>query len=130
MPPIPDDLPQEASASPALDRARRAAEALHARSGDAVDIARLADALAISRRQLERDFRRSFGQGLAAFARRLREQRAAWLVVNSCEAFAQVALEAGYADQAQFSRAVRRACGCTPGALRQARAGAAATETS
>ena len=88
------------------------------------------DALAhqhrVSRRQLERDFRRWLGVAPGTYARLARFQRAAGAIADGMP-LAHVAAEQGYADQAHMTRTFGEIAGVTPRDLRE-RARAAATE--
>ena len=67
---------------------------------------------------LARVFRRKFGESVAAYARRLRVQRACRLMSEPGRGLAEVALEAGFADQSHLTRDFRRVAGTTPARLR------------
>ena len=67
---------------------------------------------------LARVFRRKFGESVAAYARRLRVQRACRLLSEPGRGLAEVALEAGFADQSHLTRDFRRVTGTTPARLR------------
>jgi AraC-like DNA-binding protein len=84
---------------------------------DPIDVTILACEMHVSRRQLERDFRRWVGVGLVEYARRRRFDLAAH-ALSGDRSIVQVALDHGYADQAHFTRVARRFAGCTPGVLR------------
>jgi AraC-like DNA-binding protein len=82
-------------------------------------IEQLSECIGISGRQLHRRFSTTVGYGPKMFQSVLRFQRVLYLshegqaVVN----FADLAAEAGYADQAHMTREVRRFGGCAPKAL-------------
>lgn len=90
----------------ALPAASTAAELL-ARGRTVAEVART---LALSERQLHRHCRDAFGYGPKTLARVLRMQRALRLARQDTP-LAQVAAEAGYADQAHLSREVRALAG-------------------
>jgi AraC-like DNA-binding protein len=78
----------------------------------------LSRSLGISERQLQRRFRAAVGYGPKTFQRVLRLQRLlALAAVPHAGSAAELALDAGYADQAHMSREVRALAGGTPGAL-------------
>ena len=81
------------------------------------DLAAEADVHPVS---LARAFRRAFGCAPTAYRRRLRVRRAADLLASTDAPAAQVALEAGFADQSHMCRDVRADLGLTPGQLRAA----------
>lgn len=80
----------------------------------------IADAFALSPRQLERRFRHSYGQSLRAFRQQARCSR---MLVNlvfgrrEFAAWADIATSAGYFDQAHLSRDLRRFTGYAPAML-------------
>ncbi|RZU52279.1 AraC-like DNA-binding protein [Krasilnikovia cinnamomea] len=73
-------------------------------------VAALAETLQLSPRQLHRRCQTSFGYGPKALGRILRLRRALALAVGG-HPFAQVAADAGYADQAHLCRDVRALAG-------------------
>jgi AraC-like DNA-binding protein len=85
-------------------------------------VEKLAGDLGFSERQLRRRFDTAVGYGPKTLQRTLRFQRALQLL-DADEDLARVAAEAGYADQAHFSRDVRRLAGASPSALRRERFG-------
>jgi transcriptional regulator GlxA family with amidase domain len=78
----------------------------------------LCGSLGIGRRQLERRFQRDVGLSPAQYRQRLRLERARWLIENTDLEVGSVGVECGYADGAQFARAVRKAFGFSPRHLR------------
>jgi len=73
-------------------------------------------------------FRRVYGQSVGATLRRLRLERArSALVRDPDRALADVAFQAGFADQSHFTRHFRRLFGVTPGQYRRRRYGAGIT---
>jgi AraC-like DNA-binding protein len=85
-------------------------------------IAWLGRALALSERTLRRKFDEAFGYGPKTLDRILRYQRFRKLAGAAPHSpTAQLALEAGYADQAHLVRESRRLTGETPGALARMR---------
>lgn len=79
-------------------------------------VARTADELGLSARQLHRRSLTAFGYGPKTLARVLRLQRALALARTGVP-FAETALRAGYADQAHLARDVRELAGATLGEL-------------
>ena len=80
----------------------------------------IADAFALSPRQLERRFRQSYGQNLRAFRQQTRCSRMLVDLVfgrRQFAAWADIATSAGYFDQAHLSRDLRRFTGYTPAQL-------------
>jgi AraC-like DNA-binding protein len=80
-------------------------------------IAWLSRELAMSERTLRRHCEDAFGYGPKTLDRILRFQRFLKLVRGSNVSAANLALEAGYADQAHLVRESRRLAGATPGAI-------------
>lgn len=88
---------------------------LLAKSGGRIAIARLADRAGLSARQLQRRFLRDVGVS-PKFYGRLTRFDAALAARNRQpdQTWAQIAAEAGYADEAHLSREARAMCGMTP----------------
>ena len=83
-------------------------------------LAEIADAFALSPRQLERHFRHSYGQSLRAFRQQARCSRMLVDLVfgrREFAAWADIAASAGYFDQAHLSRDLRRYTGYAPARL-------------
>jgi AraC-like DNA-binding protein len=86
---------------------------------DADSIGDLAMETGASRYQLIRAFKQSFDLTPEDFRRQLRVERARSLLASS-QRLADVAAEAGFADQSHMTREFRRLVGLTPGAYRRA----------
>jgi AraC family transcriptional regulator len=78
----------------------------------------LAAAAGVHPGHLARAFRRAFGTTVGEYSRSLRLEWAAARLAGD-GSLAEIALEAGYADQSHFTRAFRRATGVTPGRYRE-----------
>jgi AraC-like DNA-binding protein len=91
-------------------------DALVARIRRGTPIARVADQVGLSQRQLLRRCLPAFGYGPKTLARILRAQRALSLA-RANAGFAAVAAAAGYADQAHLSREIRALTGSSLGEL-------------
>lgn len=102
--------------SAADGRVARSALRLSGMALSGYDAHALARLEGVTRRQLERDFRHRLGLSPGAFSRVARFQRAAAAVATGA-AFADSALEHGYADQAHLNRAFKAYSGLTPRAL-------------
>ena len=83
------------------------------RSGGRRHVGALAEQLGVSRRYLELGFRRQIGLSPGAVARVARFQRAVGLLARHT-GLARTAADCGYADQAHFTRDIRRMAGVTP----------------
>lgn len=95
------------------ERLARAAVARIERTAGRVPIARLARALGVGERRLERAFRAHVGIGPKAFAR-IARFRAAWCALEAGGAAVDVALARGYFDQAHLVRDFRAFAGDAP----------------
>lgn len=91
------------------------------RSGGGIRIAALAERIGWSRKHLRTRFTDEFGISPKTAARMARFNRALGLAADSALPLAQVAAEAGYADQAHFSREFREFGGTSPAGWRAAR---------
>ena len=88
--------------------------------GVRAELAALAEVHPVS---VVRAFRRHTGLTPGAYVRRLRLEAAARALLAGGEPIAQVALEAGFASQAHFTRAFSAHFGRPPGAFRRERGG-------
>ncbi len=96
----------------------RIASALRGPGGREVRVGALARAAGLEPYELTRRFGRCYGLTPTAYRREARLQRAMALLSGSDDALAQVAVEAGYADQSHLCRELRRATGRSPGEIR------------
>ncbi len=111
-------LPRAEHLRPCNDRA---ADLLAAAitAGGGRRIGELAEELGLVRETATRSFSRSFGVSPARFAAELRT-RAAWLgITGSRRPLGQIAFDAGFADQAHMTRAIRAFTARPPGRLRR-----------
>ncbi len=81
-----------------------------------IEVRRLANALAVSERQLRRRFESAVGYGPKRLGRVLRLTRAL-TAARAGEELGRVAFDAGYADQAHFANDCRSLAGVAPSAL-------------
>ncbi|SSC71666.1 unnamed protein product [Ciceribacter sp. T2.26MG-112.2] len=86
---------------------------------DVVSIDDVADAVGLSRRQLERLFRTEFGATPVAMYIRLRLEHARRLVVFTDKALIDIALETGFENVSHFIRKFRKEFAITPVAARR-----------
>jgi AraC family transcriptional regulator len=113
--------PRALSAPPPWLRSVR--DMLHAHPGRAPTGEALAAFTGAHRVHVLRSFRDHFGVSIGQYARRIRLQRAHQLLIGTALPLAEVAQEAGFADQAHLSRVVRSALGLTPAEIRRASGG-------
>lgn len=107
-----DRLAADAPPAPLVDHALRAIR----RSRGSLRIADLAAQAGVSRKHLTARVRQATGHSPGLLARIARFAHAAALMrAPGRPSLAQVALDAGYADQAHFNRAFRSFAGMTPG---------------
>lgn len=92
---------------------------METRLDDPEPVARLARSAGVSVRRLEGLFRAELGMGPGAYQRELRLQAARRLVTDTRHPLGEVALRAGFASQAAFSRAFRARYGQSPSRLRR-----------
>lgn len=79
----------------------------------------LAQAVGVHPVTLARGFRKAYGCTLGGYLRRLRLARAAQRLAETEDSLAEIALEAGFADQSHFSNLFRRETGVSPSAFRR-----------
>lgn len=96
-----------------------AEEYLRARIGDSVGLSELADAVGVNPAHLARVFRARYGISVGEYGRRLRLDWAAAEIVCDDRPIAEIATEAGFADQSHFTRLFRRYVGTTPARFRE-----------
>ena len=94
-------------------------ELLHEGSVEELRIPALAARLGMPADRLCREFRLCYGETVAAYARRVRLERAARLLVSTSAGIASVAAETGFVDQSHLTRAFHRHFGITPGEHRR-----------
>jgi transcriptional regulator GlxA family with amidase domain len=79
----------------------------------------IAQGVGLSKRQLERIFRKEAGKSIQEFSRDLRVFYGLWLLANSDKTITVVATESGFSDISHFNRVFRASFGCAPSALRR-----------
>jgi AraC-like DNA-binding protein len=103
--------------SPTHGRKSAIAEAAERiRQGDGMSIVDMARRVGVTRRQLERDFRRFFGTSPKSYLQVISLQRMAQLAWRG-ESLAAIAAELEFADQSHMTHSVRLMTGLTPAAL-------------
>ncbi len=98
---------------------RDARELLHQRSPVATSLSDLAAEVAVHPAYLARSFRRAYGVTVGQYARELRLEWAAGRLGDDALTLAEIAAEAGFADQSHFTRAFHGWAGTTPGRYRE-----------
>jgi AraC family transcriptional regulator len=88
-------------------------------TGDVVKVSTLSSASGLSRSYFSRAFHKAAGEPPRVYLFRLRLEHAISLMRESNVALSEIALAAGFADQAHFSNAFRRATGATPSQWRR-----------
>jgi AraC family transcriptional regulator len=100
---------------PWLDAAE---EILRERSGECVGLSELAAELGVPSVQVARAFRARHGISVGEYGRRLRIEWAAAELARGDRTLAEIAAEAGFADQSHFTRLFKRYLGTTPARYR------------
>lgn len=95
-------------------RVRRALLLMEQNLTRPIAVAAIAAALGVSVRQLERLCREHLGLGPASLYRQLRMRYANWLIENTDRSVTEIAIEAGFADCAHFSRQFKDVYGFSP----------------
>lgn len=92
---------------------------LHGEFQESVRVGEVASRIGIHPVHLSRVFRQLQGQSIADYVRQLRVRFACQQITSSKLELAEVAFDAGFADQSQFSRAFKQLTGVTPGSFRK-----------
>ena len=95
------------------------ADHLHDRLFERVTLAELAAVAGVHRAHLVRAFRARFGVSVGAYVRRERIRWAARALRDGDAPIAEIALQAGFADQSHFTRTFVRHMGVPPGRYRR-----------
>ena len=95
-----------------------AEELLRFRRGECVRLSELAGHLGVPPVQVARAFRARHGVSVGEYGRRVRLEWAAREVASGNRPLAEIAAEAGFADQSHFTRLFRRHIGTTPARYR------------
>jgi AraC family transcriptional regulator len=103
---------------------RRVEEYLHAHVCDRLSLAELVAVAGEPAGAVAAAFRRAYGLPVGSYVRRLRLEWVADRLVRTTVPIAQLALQAGFADQPHLTRAFKRHTGLAPAAYRRHRAGA------
>lgn len=95
-----------------------AEELLRARIGDCVRLSEVAAEIGVPAVQVARAFRANYGLSVGEYGRRLRVEWAAAELAVCDRPLAEIAIQAGFADQSHFTRLFKRYFGTTPGQYR------------
>jgi AraC-like DNA-binding protein len=107
----------------------RVRDRLHDEPGAGVAIRDLAVEAGVRADHLARRFREVYGTTVGAYLRQVRLERAAVELLDPGQRLSEIALRAGFADQAHFTREFKRAFGVPPGAYRRGTAVSAGHST-
>ncbi|MGH9372377.1 MAG: AraC family transcriptional regulator [Vicinamibacterales bacterium] len=99
----------------------RVVEYLRSHARERITVSEVAAVAGVHSAHLAREFRRHQGTSIGTFVRHLRLAWAAERLAGSAQPLAQIAAEAGFADQSHFTRAFRGYFGRTPRAFREGR---------
>ncbi|MEH3143892.1 MAG: GlxA family transcriptional regulator [Methylobacterium frigidaeris] len=111
--------PQPPTASVVEDnRVRRAMLLIEQNLSTPQRVEKIAQAVGLSKRQLERMFRKLVSKSVQEYSRDLRTLYGLWLLANSSRTITDVATESGFSDISHFNRVFRRAFGRSPSAMR------------
>ena len=105
------------------ERVNRALLTMEQNLGVPLPVEEVARRVGLSARQLERRFQQALGACPTAAYRELRLRYASWLLNNTALSVTEVAVEAGFADGAHFSRQFRAAYGHPPSLHRDTKSG-------
>jgi LacI family transcriptional regulator len=83
-----------------------------------ITVENVLDEIPVSRKSLERKFRRHLGRTLLAEIRRLHVEEAQHLLIHTDYSVAEVARRSGFGRPQHMATIFRRAVGCTPSAYR------------
>lgn len=97
-----------------------AEEILRSRLGECLRLGELAAEVGVHPAYLAREFRAYYGVSVGEYGRRLRISWAAAEVASGNRPLAEIAVEAGFADQSHFTRLFWRYVGTTPARYREA----------
>ena len=97
---------------------REAVTKIHERFMEPVSLAALASEVRIHRAHLARAFKARYGCTVGQYATKLRIDHAQERLAETQDSIARIAIEAGFCDQAHFTRVFRKAVGMTPSTYR------------
>jgi len=121
----PADCPQPQPTSWGLSqdpRVRRAIRMMEQNLSSPLRVEAIAEAVSLSKRQLERVFREETGKSIQEFSRDMRVHYGLWLLVNTNKSVTAIAMESGFSDTSHFNRLFRASFGNAPSQLRHSTA--------
>jgi len=92
---------------------------MHAHYAEKITLAELAAIAGVHRVHVVRAFRQHLGETPGSYVRRLRIEAARTALLESPASIAEIALDAGFSSQAQFTRHFHREIGLPPAAYRR-----------
>ena len=98
--------------------ARKAAEFIWRNIQDVMDVDSIVDEVSVSRRTLERYFRKQYGLTICEVIAVARLELAKWLLTETLLPIHAVATEAGYSSSDWMGKVIRRDTGATPSRYR------------
>ena len=98
---------------------KTARDILHESFGEPLSLKSVAASVGVHPVHLSREFPKHFGVTLADYLRRMRINYACQALSKADQPLTAIALDAGFADQAHFTRCFKRATGVTPAAYRR-----------
>jgi AraC family transcriptional regulator len=97
----------------------RAVDHIHEHFLEPISLTELAQKVDIDPSHLARTFREFYGCTMSDYVRKLRVEKARKELLAQDKPLSTIAFEAGFADQAHFSRVFKQLTGLTPGAFRR-----------
>ena len=97
---------------------RQARDLLHSGLAEKLTLIEIARVINIHPVHLARSFRQAYGCSLGEYLRQLRIESVSQQLVASKTPLSEIALAAGFADQAHFSRTFKKQTGMTPAEFR------------
>jgi transcriptional regulator GlxA family with amidase domain len=100
------------------ERARRVMLLVEQNLSSPLSVTELASSVGLSKRQLERIFRRESGMSVQEFSRQFRIHYGLWLLAKREETVTSIAAECGFADTSHFTRLFTARFGRSPSDMR------------
>jgi AraC-like DNA-binding protein len=101
-----------------IDRISQAARYIDDNAGEPLNVTLLSKIACMSESHFAHEFRRRTGSTPMAYVRKARLDRACKALVETNGGLRQIALDAGFRDEFEFSRVFRRVMGISPSSLR------------